>query len=165
MTTRSKQDPRSSGARVLLGAALAALVLGVATALTGALAAGSAAAYGALVGTALVLVVLGFGSVVVDAVAGVMPTASLLVALLTYTLQVVLMGLVLIALSGSGLLDDTLDREWLAGTVIGGTFGWLGVQLILTTRMRIPVYDLPVTDAPEPLATGAGRPQQGGDRP
>lgn len=164
MTTRSTKDPRSSGARVLLGAALAALVLGAAAVIVGALVDGSAAAYGALVGTVLVLAVLGFGSVVVDTVAGAMPGASLLVALLTYTLQVVLMGLVLAALTSSGLLDDTLDRQWLAGTVIGGTFGWLAVQLVLTTRMRIPVYDLSVGESTESVPATSGAAEQGGDR-
>lgn len=164
MTTESKKDPRASGTRVLLFAALAALSLGLAGALLGALADGSSAAYGALVGTALVLVVLGFGSTVVNAVATVMPTASLMVALLTYTLQVVLMGLVFAALSGSGLLDDTLDREWLAGVVIIGTFVWLTAQLVLTTRMRIPVYDLPAGKSSRPVAAAPGRPEQGGDR-
>ena len=46
--------------------------------------------------------VFGFGSFVVNTVAALMPTAALLVALLTYTLQVVAMGLVFVALSGSG---------------------------------------------------------------
>lgn len=168
MTTESQKDPRASGTRVLLGAALAALVLGAAAALVAALVAGSAAAYGALAGTLLVLSVFCFGGLVVNTVAGVMPTASLLVALLTYTLQVVLMGMVFAALSRSGLLDDTLDREWLAGVVIGGTFGWLLTQLVLTTRQRIPAYDLPdaspATTRDEPVASGSGRPDQGGDR-
>jgi len=164
MTTRSKQDPRSSGTRVLAGAGLAALGLGVGATLVGALVDGSAAAYGALVGTVLVLAVLGFGSSVVNTVTGLMPAASLMVALLTYTLQVVLMGLVFAALSGSGLLDDTLDREWLAGVVIAGTFVWLSAQVVLTTRMRIPVYDLPATGVAEPVTSGSGRPEQGGDR-
>lgn len=164
MTTKSKQDPRTSGTRVLAGAAAAALVLGAGAVVAGALIDGSVAAYGALVGTGLVLTVLGFGSVVVNTVAGLMPAASLMVALLTYTLQVVLMGLLLAVLSGSGMLDDTLDRTWLAGVVIAGTFGWLTAQLLLTTRMRIPVYDLPVERASEPVSSGSGRPEQGGDR-
>jgi ATP synthase protein I len=165
MTTESKKDPRASGARVLLGAAVAALVLGFVAAVAGAIVDGSAAAYGALVGTGLVLAVLGFGSMVVDTVAGLIPNASLMVALLTYTLQVVLMGLVLVALTESGLLDGTIDREWLAGVVIAGTFGWLTTQVVLTTRMRIPVYDLPVGGSPERVGAGTAAPEQGGDRP
>jgi ATP synthase protein I len=59
-------------------------------------------------------------------------------------------------LSRSGLLDDTLDRAWLAGVVIAGTFGWLLTQVVLTTRLRIPAY--------EPVLTGARSADQGGDR-
>lgn len=146
MTTeapRTGQVDRDSGTSVLVGAGAAVLVLGLLTALAGALTSGSAAANGSLVGTLLVVGVLGFGSFVVNVVAGVMPPAALMVALLTYTLQVVLMGLVFAALSGSGLLDTTLDRNWLAGAVIGGTAIWLVSQVLLATRRRIPVYDLP----------------------
>jgi ATP synthase protein I len=164
MTTESKKDPRASGTRVLLDAALVALLLGLGAAAVAAVVTGSAGAYGALAGTALVLGVLGFGAVVVNTVAGVMPTASLMVALLTYSLQVVLMGVVFAALSRSGLLDDTLDRSWLAGVVIGGTFGWLTTQVVLTARLRIPAYDLPEATSSEPVASGPGRPEQGGDR-
>jgi ATP synthase protein I len=163
MTTESKKDPRASGTRVLLDAALAALVLGLGATVAAAFVTGSAGAYGALAGTALVLVVFGFGAVVVNTVAGVMPTASLMVALLTYTLQVVLMGVVFAGLSRSGLLDDTLDRSWLAGVVIGGTFGWLTTQVVLTSRLRIPAYDLPKAAPSEPVATGSRRPEQGGE--
>ncbi|MCD4534407.1 hypothetical protein LRP67_09965 [Nocardioides sp. cx-169] len=141
-TPRTGQPARDSGASVLVGAAAVVLVLGLLLSLVGAFAQGSAAAGGALVGTALVLVVLG-SSLGVNAVARVMPTAALMFALLTYTLQVVLMGLAFAVLSASGLLEETLDRAWLAGAVIGGTLIWLISQILLVTRRRIPVYDLP----------------------
>jgi ATP synthase protein I len=114
------------------------LALGAAAVVAGALAQGSPAAYGAAVGTLVVVGVFGFGSFVVDTVATLMPSAALLVALLTYTLQVVAMGLVFVALSGSGLLGDEL-----AGTVIAGTAAWVVCQIVLTMRARIPIYDLP----------------------
>jgi len=141
MTTESKQDTRNGGS-VLLGAAAVALVLGGLTVLSGALVGGADAAYGALAGTLLAVGIFAFGSFMVNAVAGAMPAASLLVALLTYTLQVVLMALVFVALGRSGLLDDALDRRWLAGAVILGTIGWLVAQLVLATRARIPAFDL-----------------------
>lgn len=142
MTTETKQDTRDSGIAVLVGAAAACGVAGLAVSVTGGLVSGSAAAYGGLVGSALVVSIFGFGSLVVYLVAGLMPTASLMVAMLTYTLQVVLMGLVFAAVSGSGLLDETLSRSWLAGAVIAGTAIWLVCQVILTVRRRIPIYDL-----------------------
>lgn len=159
MTTdapRTGQADRDSGASVLLGAGGAALVLGLAAAVVGALVSGSEAALGALVGTLLVVGVLGFGSFVVNVVAGLMPAAALMVAMLTYTLQVVLMGLVFAILSRSGLLDSTVDRGWLAGAVIGGTAIWLVSQVVLTTRRRIPVYELP--------SQVTAHPAQGGER-
>jgi len=141
MTTESKQDTTTGGS-VLLGAAVAALALGSLAVLVGALTGGASAAYGALAGTLLVVVVFAFGSFTVNAVAGLMPAASLLVALLTYTLQVVAMAVAFLALNRSGLLDDALDRRWLAGAVIVGTFGWLLTQVLLASRARIPAYDL-----------------------
>ena len=159
MTTdapRTGQADRDSGTSVLVAAGAAALVLGLAATLAGAVLSGGEAALGALVGTLLVVGVLGFGSFVVNVVAGLMPAMALMVAMLTYTLQVVLMGLVFAALSGSGLLDSTVDRGWLAGTVIGGTAIWLMSQVVLTTRRRIPVYDLP--------AAATAQPAQGGER-
>lgn len=159
MTTdapRTGQADRDSGASVLVGAGGAALVLGLVAALVGAFVSGSEAALGALIGTLLVVGVLGFGSFVVNVVAGLMPAAALMVAVLTYTLQVVLMGLVFAILSESGLLDSDVDRGWLAGAVIGGTAIWLVSQVVLMTRRRIPVYDLP--------ARAAAHPAQGGER-
>ncbi len=141
MTTESKQDTTSGGS-VLLGAAASALLVGAAAILVGALVSGTSAAYGALAGTLLVVAVFGFGSFTVNAVAGLLPAASLLVALLTYTLQVVAMALAFAVLQRSGLLDDALDRRWLAGAVIVGTFGWLLAQIVLAARTRIPVYEL-----------------------
>ncbi len=153
MTTETKQDTRDTGIAVLVGAAAACGVAGLAVSIAGALVSGSPAAYGGLVGSALVVTVFGFSSVVVYVAAGLMPTASLMIAMLTYTLQVVLMGLVFAALSGSGLLETTLSRSWLAGAVIAGTAIWLVCQVILTSRRRIPIYDLTPSS-----------PSQGGER-
>jgi hypothetical protein len=133
--------------------AVAVVALGVV--LLGAIAGGAPAAYGALAGGLLVLAVLGTGSLVVDVVAKVMPAASLMVALLTYTLQVVLMAAVFVALSRSGLLDDALDRQWLGGAIIAGTLAWTFVQVWLTAHLRIPAYDVPTGDAGRESEPGA----------
>lgn len=155
MTTETNQVTRHQGSRVLLGATAGSLVAGLALTLVGALVAGSTAAFGALVGTALVVLVFAGGSFAVDEVARVLPAASLLVALLTYTLQVLAMGLAFAAISRSGALDDSLDRGWLAGAVIAGTAGWLVLQIVLATRVRIPVYELRPA-GPGPTAARAG---------
>jgi ATP synthase protein I len=142
MTTETLHDTPHPGVRVLLGSASAALVISLVLTLAGLVVGGRAAAYGVLVGAGLVLLVFGLGAFAVDAVATVLPAASLLVALLTYTLQVVLMGLVFWGLAGSGALGRTLDAQWLAGGVIAVTLVWIAVQIRLTTRQRILAYDL-----------------------
>jgi ATP synthase protein I len=148
MTTETLHHTRDTGARVLLGAAAAASIATLGAALLGLLVAGSAAAAGALVGALLVLLVFGLGAFAVNAVAATMPGASLLVALLTYTLQVVLMGVVFWGLSTSGALGEQLDERWLAGTVIVGTLVWLGVQIRQSVRARIPAFEPGPTDRP-----------------
>lgn len=142
MTTDPAPPARHGSTSVLAGAALVTLVLGGLAAVLGAALAGREAASGSLVGTAVVVGVFGLGSLVVDRVAGLLPSAALLVALLTYTLQVVALAGLFVGLSTSGLLDRILDREWLAGTILVGTFVWLGAHLLLAVRVRIPVYEL-----------------------
>jgi hypothetical protein len=157
MTTETNQVTRASGFRVLVAATGGSLAAGLALSVLGALVGGSPAALGALVGTALVVLVFAGGSFVVNEVARLMPAAALLVALLTYTLQVLAMGLAFVALSGSGLLDETVRREWLAGAVIAGTAGWLALQIALATRQRIPAYDLPPAGAGPTTARASER--------
>ncbi len=138
----------TSGSRVLLGAAAVAAAAAGLLAVLGALLSGSAAAYGALVGGLIAVVVLAFGAFSVNMVAGLLPAASLMVALLTYALQILGVTVVLLALDRSAAVGDTLARGWLAGAVIGGTLVWMVAQVVGATRARIPVYDLP-----EPRAT------------
>jgi len=156
MTTEMPETTPVERPRVLLGAACAALVAGLLLVLLAALVSGSAAAYGAAAGTAIVIGVFATGSVAVDLVAGLLPNASLMVAMLTYTLQVVALALIFVALSGSGLLDDTIDGRWLGGTVIVGTFAWLVVQIVLTMRLKFPPIDItsPTSDHQDQAGEG-----------
>jgi len=89
--------PVTAGGQVR-SAALVTLALGLVGALLGALLSGTPAAVGAALGAGIVLVFFGTGAVVVNAVAAVSPAASLLVALLTYTLEVALVALALTGL-------------------------------------------------------------------
>lgn len=141
MTTESKPGPRT-GLSPLLGAvaagAVAVLVLVVAAALTD----GRAAVVGAASGGVLTLVVFALGIAVVGAVARVMPSASLLVALMTYALQLLVLALCITAIDRAGVGSETLSRGWFAAGVIAVTLLWMVGQLLAATRQRIPVYDL-----------------------
>lgn len=134
---------RESGVTLLLWSGAVTLAVGVVVALVGWLLAGAAAGLGALVGTSLVVVVCAGGALLVNAVAGAVPSASLLVALLTYTLQVMMLLVAFVALEQSGLLEDALDRMWVGAAAIAATVAWLVAQVVLTVRKRIPTYDLP----------------------
>jgi hypothetical protein len=77
--------------------------------------------------------------------------------LLTYTLQVVLVGAVFVGLRRSGLLEQTIDPRWLGGTVIAATLTWLTVQVVASMRTRIPVYEFGVSNRlPEAVAGRSG---------
>jgi ATP synthase protein I len=146
MTTESKQDTRPGGS-VLLGAAGAALVAGLAMALAAWLFSDATAVRSVLASTVLVVVVIGFGVFVLNTVASVVPGATVLVALVTYALQLVVMAAVVLQLVRSGMMADTLDRRWFGGGVAVATLAWMVAQIVAATRARIPVYDLPEAGA------------------
>jgi ATP synthase protein I len=145
-TARSTTGPStghgSAGRQVRLPL-LATVVVGAVAVIAAASSAGEPAAAGAAVGSGMVLVFFGLGAVVVTAVATVSPGASLLVALLTYTLQVVLVGLVFAVLSGSSGLDGRVDTDWVGGSIIVATLVWMVAQIVSATRSRQLLYDLP----------------------
>lgn len=157
MTTETSQDPRHRGTGVLLRAAAGALAGGVLLTVLGALISGAPAAWGAAVGSLLTVVVYAWGTFVVNAVAGAVPALSLVVALMTYAFQVVLVAAVLVGLSRSEMIDDTVDRLWVTGAVIGVTLVWMIAQVVAASRVRMPVYDL----VSEPIRASAPAESEG----
>lgn len=159
MTTESKPGTRT-GLSPLLGAvgagAVAVLVLVVAAAVTD----GRPAVVGAAAGGVLTLVVFASGIVVVGLVARLMPGASLLVALMTYALQLLVLALCITAIDQAGVGAETLSRGWFASGVIAVTMLWMLGQLVAATRQRIPVYD--TTTEPADAAALVDHP--GGER-
>lgn len=121
----------------------AALVPGLVVAGVGRLVGGSDAAFAAATGSLVVLGILLFGSTAVDLVAGLVPAASLGVALMTYALQLVLLVAVLLAASEAPLLSGAAERRWLFGGLLAVMLGWMVGQVVAAVRVRIPVYDLP----------------------
>jgi ATP synthase protein I len=145
MTTESSNVRRSSGVRTLLGAAVWSFGAGLLLALA-ALATDASSAVAVVLGAAAsVLVFLG-GAIAVETVAGILPRASLLVALVTFVAQGAAVLMVLAAVARSGLLDRA-GQQWLAGSVVVVTLAWAIANVVLTTRRRIPLYDLSLPGA------------------
>lgn len=147
MTTETHRHPRPPGAAVVARAAGVGLAGSALLVLAGALAQGAPAAAGAAVGSVLTVGVLAFGTGSVGAVARLMPSFSLVAAMLTYVLQLLVLLVALLAVSRSGLVGSTLDRGWVAAGVIVATITWMAAHVVIVTRWRIPVYDLPEADA------------------
>ncbi len=157
--------PRAGAVGPVVRRALAVTMLvGTAGAVAGALISGTPALVGVVIGTAMVCLFFGVGAVVLDAVATLAPAASLLVALLTYTLQVVLVGAVFVGLRRSGLLEAAIDPRWLGGTVIAATLTWLTVQVVASLRTRIPVYELGVSKRLSEPVEGPSERQEADER-
>ena len=139
MTTESKNSTRSglSPLAVALGSALVAvLALGLLAAVLD----GRAAVVGALVGGGVTLAVFALGTGTVSLVARLVPAASLLVALMTYVLQLLVLALVVASIERADVGAATLSRGWFAAGVIAVTLLWMAGQLVAATRQRIPVY-------------------------
>ena len=125
---------------VVLAVAVAAVI--------GASTVGATAAAGAAVGGALALAFLVFGSVTVYAATSLAPQSSMLVALMTFLLQVVLVAAVFLALDRSGVVGEQLAASWVAGGVVTAAVSWILAQLVASARARVPVYDIDLPGAP-----------------
>lgn len=136
MMTTAQRIPSAVARAAAAAAGSAAVVIGLAAVLGGA-----DATRGAALGGFLAVGVFAFGAFTVDAVSKLMPAASLMFAMLTYTLQVVVMLMAFVVLTRSGLLDDQIDRNWLAAAIIVGAMVWMVVQVRLATTARIPAFE------------------------
>ncbi|GGD29167.1 hypothetical protein [Nocardioides daphniae] len=142
MTTESNDRPRDAGLRILGGVMLVALGAAVVVTVVGALLGGSPGAAGAAAGAFSVALVMGFGTYVVHVVAKAVPALSLMMALMTYVLQIVMVGAFFLVLVRSGDLGDSVDGPWLVAGVVVASLTWSAAQIWLSSRARIPMYDL-----------------------
>jgi ATP synthase protein I len=152
---------------VVRTALAATLVAGAVAAVVAALTGGAPALRGVVLGLALLLGFYVVGLVPMQLGAAVAPAASLLLALLTYTFQVVLLALAFVLLQRSGLLDASggqraaVDRGWFGGVVVVGTLVWTTALVRGATRERIPLYHTS-DDLAKPASEGpAGRTEPG----
>jgi ATP synthase protein I len=154
MTTELRSSPREArpyGVAALGVAVLAGSVSGAVVSVLAVFLDGSPGLLGALAGAGVTLLVLATGFATVDLVAGLLPGASLVVAMLTYTLQVVLLAALLAVLRGADDIEQTLTPGWFAAGVITVALTWTVCLVWHALHARVPLYDLP-----EQTPTGAG---------
>ena len=144
MTTIAAPQERTP--RVLLAGVLAVLVATAATTLVALLADDAAAIRSAALGGVLVIVFFGFGALNVGIAARIVPQTALLVAMVTYTFQIVLVALVFAGLRRSNAFDSTLTEGWLAAGLIVGTLTWMTAQVVTTLRTPIPPWEGPTAE-------------------
>ncbi|MDZ5662527.1 hypothetical protein HN031_14010 [Nocardioides sp. zg-1308] len=147
MTTESSATYRRSslvpGVRVVVRAAGLTVLAGVVMTCAAAVVHGAEPAAAAALGAALVALVVSFGTLSLHVVASAMPTASLLVALVTYLTQLAIVMLVFLAITRGDLFGTTEARGWLAASMVVATLVWTAAHLVLTARERVPYFDLP----------------------
>ncbi|GAA1938877.1 hypothetical protein [Nocardioides hwasunensis] len=146
MTTESSVSTRRSlvpGVQVVGRAAGLTALSGVVMTGVAALVHGAEPAAAAAVGAALVTLVVSFGTASLHVVASAMPTASLLVALVTYLTQLAIVLLVFLAITRGDLFASVASRGWLAASMVLATLVWTASHLVLTARQRVPYFDLP----------------------
>jgi ATP synthase protein I len=140
MTEEARPDPRGvrAGLAVNLAAAglavaVGVLVGGIGVAL-GLAVGGRPQALGAVLGAGLMTGFYLFGTVTVSLVAAYAPRASLLVAMLTYVLQVGVLALVLAEVQAKPGAASDLDVRWVGGTVIVATVVFMVVLVVHALR-------------------------------
>lgn len=136
MLTGQANDAMSGAPVIRLGLLITAL-LGVPAVVLGGVLHGGAGVAAAFLGLAVVVAFFSASKIVVGAVARRMPMLLLPAALATYTVKIVLLGVLLVALDGV----EAIHLPTLAWTVFVTVFGWIGAELWVATHTRTPFYD------------------------
>ncbi|MFG2136028.1 hypothetical protein [Streptomyces sp. NPDC048650] len=115
---------QSNDARLLLTAVVPTLAIGAVAVAVSAVAAGGAAVIGAVLGTVLVVLVMGTGLVVLQQTARKLPQLFQMMGLLLYTVQILLVAVFVIAFKDTTLFDTKV----FAFTLLGAALVWIAAQ-------------------------------------
>ncbi|MET9292424.1 hypothetical protein [Streptomyces sp. NPDC003077] len=143
---------QSNDARLLLHAAVPALAVGAIAVVVSAVVAGGHGAVGALVGTALVVLMMGSGVVILQRTAKYLPHLFQMMGLLLYAVQVLLVGIFLLVFK-----DTTLfDLKAFAFTLLATILVWIGAQA--RHYMKAKILYVEADSAAQKKAETAGSP-------
>lgn len=140
---RTPAGPASGTRGILLRAGAVAVLAAVLTGAVGLVVAGSPGGLGGLFGGLLVVVVLGTGSLAVDAMARRSAVQAMLTALVTFFGQAILLVGLLFLLVRGDVVGDELAPAWLAAGVVATALTWTAAQIRVARQARIPLYHLP----------------------
>ena len=157
MTPTVAAHAPSTGPRPLLLAAGLGIVAVAVLALVAALVGDDRDLAGVLVGGGAVIAVVVFGAGTLTLVGKVAPAMSLLVAMMTYALQVTLLMALFVAYQRRPVLQRELADSWLAGGIVAATVAWTAGYLIAGFRA-------PHGEAPDSELAESGTSAEAGDR-
>lgn len=96
---------------------------------------------GVMAGGSIALVFFLGGAFLVNAVATVQPQLTMMFALLTYTLEVVLLLVVFAALDRNQVFATQAEKGWVVAGLLVATMAWTVGHIRATTRLRIPAFE------------------------
>ncbi|GAA1967398.1 hypothetical protein [Kitasatospora viridis] len=133
----------SHDARTIRGAAIPTAVAGVVATAIAAAVAGSKGAIGAAFAAALVMVFFASGQIALDRLTRNNPQLMMAVALLVYTTQILLVGIVLAVFKDTSLFNTKV----FAFTLLGCVFIWSGGQV--RTHLKAKQFYVQNDDKPD----------------
>lgn len=139
--TTAQIATRSPGSPVR-AAATASLAVGLVSAAVSTAAGGPRGLVGAVLGVLVVGGFFGFGQVVLSTLRDVEPSMLLVVALLSYLLQVVVLLALFAAFQRHPAWADIASPTAFGVTILGCTLAWTTGLVIASRRQRVPLYDL-----------------------
>ncbi|WP_182446021.1 hypothetical protein [Streptacidiphilus sp. PB12-B1b] len=144
----------SNDARILRGAAAAAVPVGVVAVIVSALVAGEKGLIGGLVAVAVVAVFFGLGFAVLMRLTRDRPQLVMTAGLLVYTVQILLVGVFIIVFRNTTLFNGRAFALSLLATALA----WVGGQVVYTMRTKMLYVDpQPSVPAKERKETPPGK--------
>jgi ATP synthase protein I len=124
---------QANDVRLLRGSAVVTAAAGVVAAIAALLAAGTKGLIGALFATVVVLVFFSIGQVAIGRISKKNPYMIMNMALFTYIVQIMLLGLVLFLFKGT----TAFDTKVFGLTILGATLVWVASQVYVFTKLKI----------------------------
>jgi len=124
---------QANDVRLLRGSAVFTVAAGAIAAIAALFAVGGKGVIAAVFATAVVLVFFGIGQIAIGRISRTNPLMMMNMALFTYMVQIVLLGVVLF------LFKDTeaFDTQVFGLTILGATLVWVASQVWVFTRLKI----------------------------